>query len=496
MDEGESGFTERMDLGKNPDMMMRTSNPNIYLAVFAPRYEQDKKGRIIRYYQPSQLIIVDLKTGRTEDLVELGYLPMLHTYTPDRSHFFITYRAKPDGPTELLHYDITAMKSEKYTQLKQSVKILDISNDQKQLCLVTAAENNTPAQFMTFTDSPLTVKSTLPLESNPANFYLLGNGRAALIETYGKNGSNASVKLIDVTGNTIVEERRFKFTDSKVQWFPAEKTLILIANDNRKNRCYKINHEGFRYYEIPEGWIDAEYYPSQDILYILNEESLKIIDYQNSATWTVATGPNNSPENFHFHHLPNSKLAMIYCYENGVIKFYNTETQKVMAQVKCGRPGIKFLNAIVLSSKSTETVITTSQKADRFFILNRATYDITVFDDKFKRLGFIIPPEPPLAMVQVEKPQLKTVLITGKKIYQVNEQNLTLKPVYQFAAPAEPKIFIEEDKRIIFMTTREMLVLDPVTLTPKNTFRLYTAPDAKFTKLKSGEQRYFFIKTL
>lgn len=497
--DGESAFMEKMDLGKNPDMMMRTNNPNVYLAIFAPRYEKDKQGRIIRYLQPGQLVIVDLKTRRTEDLVELGYPPLNHTYTPDRSHFFITYRTKPGGPPELLHYDIAAMKSEKFTRLKQSIKLLEISGDSKQVYLVTAADENTSAQLHTFTYSPLAVKNTLSLESNPVNLYVLGNDRVALIEVISKasrSTPNGFVKLIDMLNNTIVEERRFKFLKSSVQWVPNEKKLILIADDNQKSRCYKIANDGFRYYEIPGDWIEAEYFPPKDLLYILNENNLKVIDYQNSATWTIATGSNSSPEKFHFHRLPNSKLAMIYCYENGVIKFLDTDTNKLLTQVKSGRPGIKFLNAIAFSSKSTETVVTTNPKANRFFILNRATNDITVFDDKFKRLGFIIPPEPPLNMYQVEKPGLQTMLVTGQKIYQINDQNLTLKPVYQFAAPAQPKIFMEEDKRIIFMTTQEMLVLDPATLVPKNTFHLYTAPDAQFTKLKTGDQRYFIIESL
>lgn len=269
-----------------------------------------------------------------------------------------------------------------------------------------------------------------------------------------------------------------------------------MADDNKKSRCYKINRDGFRYYEIPKDWIDAEYFPPHDKLYILNENSLKVIDYQNSATWTVATGPNHSPEKFHFRHLPNSKLAMIYCYENGVIKFFDTGSNRLLSQVKCGRPGIKLLNAITLRSKPTETVITTNPKANRFYILNRATNDITVFDDKFKRLGFIVPPEPPLAMYQIQKPAFQTMVVTDRKIYQISEENLSLKPVYPFINPTEPKIFMEEDKRIIFMTTEELLVLDPATLTPVNTFRIYTTPAAQATKLKPGDQRYFFIEAL
>ncbi len=498
MGDGESAFMERMDLEKNPEMMMRTNNPDRYLAVFSPRYERDKRGKIVRYLKPGQLIIVDLKTGRTEDLLELGFPPLNHTYTRDRGHFFITYRPEPDSPPELLHYDIAAMKSEKFTQLKQPVKTLEISNDQKQLYLIADSHGDAPAQMLAFNYTPLALKSALPL-NNPVSLHVLGNGRAALIEVNPKASRSmlsGSVKLIDTGNNTVAEERRFKFLKSRLQWFDKEKTLILIADDNQKSRCYKINNDGFRYYEIPEDWIEAEYSPENDILYILTENNLKVIDYQNSATRTMATGSNSTPEMFHFHHLPNSKLAMIYCYENGIIKFLNTDTYQMLARVKCGRPGIKFLNAITFNVKQTETVVTTNQKANRFFILNRATNDITVFDDKFKRLGFIIPPEPPLNMYQIEKPRLQTMLVTHQKIYQIDDQNLTLKPVYQYTAPAEPKLFVEEDQRIIFMTSREMLVLDPATLAPKNTFQLYTAPDARFTKLKPGQQRYFFIEAL
>jgi hypothetical protein len=501
MGDQETVFTERTDLEKNPDMMMQTSIPNKYLAIHLPGYEQDKQGRIVKYFQPGQLIVIDLNTGRTEDLVELGYPPFIRAGTRDRRHFFIVYQSKPDGMPELLHYNTAEMKSEKLTAFAKQVKLIELSDDQKQLYLVTAPDQSNPNyQLLTVNYAPLEVKNTLTIENNPVSLYVLGNDRIVLVDTNPKvsnSSSNGSVKLIDTKNNTIIEERKFKFQKSRIQWFGEEKTLILIAEDNKKSRCYKINNDGFRYYEIPDNWIESYYFTKQDILYILTQENLKVIEYQNSATRIVDTdGPNNDPENFHLYYLPNSNFAIIYCFKNGVVKFLDITKNKIIKKVNCGRTGIKFLNALLLSKEDTNTVVTTNQSASKFFILNRATSDITVFNDSFKRLGFIVPSEPPLAMYQIKLPVLQTVVVTEKKIYKINDQDLTLIPVYQFKGKSEPALFMDEPKRVILMTNLELIVLDPGSLAVKNSFYLYIGPNEKYTKLKPGERRYYFIHSL
>jgi hypothetical protein len=501
MGDQETAFTERMDLEKNPDMMMQTSIPNKYLAIHSPGYEQDKQGRIVRYFQPGQLIVIDLNTGRTEDLVELGYLPFIRAYTQDHRHFFIVYWSKPDGMPELLHYNIAEMKSEKLTAFAKQVKLIEVSQDQKQLYLVTGPEQSNPNhQLLTVNYSPLAVKNTLTIENNPVSLYGLGNDRIALVDMNPKgsnSATNGSIKLIDTKNNLIIEERKFKFLKSRIQWFSDQKVLILIADDNNKSRCYKINNDGVRYYEIPGNWIESYYFPKNDILYILTEENLKVIDYQNSATRVVNTdGPNNNPENYHLYYLPNSNFAIIYCFKNGVVKFLDITKHKIIKKVNCGRAGIKFLNALLFSWGDSNTVVTTNQSASKFFILNRATGDITVFNESFKRLGFIVPSEPPLAMYQIEQPALQTVVVTEKRIYKINDQDLTLAPVYQFKGKSEPAFFMDEAKRVILMTNLEIIVLDPVSLVVKNSFYLYISPNEKYTKLKPGELRYYFIHPL
>ncbi len=495
----ETAFTERMDLEKNPDMLMRTKHPDRFLAVYAPRFQQDKQGRIIKYYQPGNLTIINLSTGRTEDLVELGYLPFMHAYTKDHRDFFMIYQGQPNGMPELLYYNTSALKSKKLTSFAKQIRLLEVSEDQKNLYIVTSPERD-KYQLLTVNIASLEIKNSLTLDNHPDNLFVLGNDRIALIDTHPKGSNsrtNGSVKLIDTQNNSIIEERKFTFVKGQFQWYSDVKTLIIITADKKMSRCYKLTREGFRYYQIPDEWIDYSYLAAKDLLYILTTDSLKVIDYKNSATRMVNTeGPNDDPENYHFYHLPNSNWAIIYCVKTGDVKFFDIQNNKIVKKVNCGRTGIKILKTLLMSMDDTGTVVTINQSATRFYILNRATNDITVFDESFKRITYIVPREPLLAMYQVRQPNLETIVITEKGVYRINEQDATLAPIYQFISLSQPAFFQEEAKRIILMTNQELLVIDPVSFTIKNKFDLFIGANEKYTRLKPGDQRYYFIRPL
>ncbi len=117
MDGKSAEFIEKLEMNKNPDYLMPTNKPDKFLAIYTPEITEGKSGLFSRKKldsaQPGQLILFNVATGRTEDLIELGYGPFNYDCTEDRKHFAITYRTSlEDSSTfETLYYNIAEQKS-------------------------------------------------------------------------------------------------------------------------------------------------------------------------------------------------------------------------------------------------------------------------------------------------------------------------------------------------------------------------------------------------
>ena len=497
MNPGEAGFSTGLSLEKNPELMMNTGDDH-YLALFAPLVTTDKQGRITAYHRPGQLILFNAGSGRTQDLLDIGYAPYKWAFTADHLQFFITYRPKPNEPYELLHYDVMTGKAERLPKFTNQIRGLELSEDGSRIWALVGSGSQEPPRMLNLSYNPLAIKSQLPLGLNPESLYVLSSERAVVLDS-GKEGGTTygSLKLLDPVNNRVVEERRFKPQKAYFNWYPEERVLIAGIDEQSKSRCYKVNRDGFRYYEIPSSWMSLEYLSDQDRLLVLTAENLKLIDYPNSATWVMETGGlNDTPENYQLTRLPGSNLAVIYCPKNGETKFLDLDRKQPVKKVKSGRGGVQFLNALCFNFRSAQTVITTNSGTNRFFVLNQATRDITIFDRNFKRLGYLVPPEPPLAMYQIRQSTLQTLVVTAKRLYRIDEAKLALVPIYEFKYRATPAFFQEETGRIVFMTNQELLVLDPGTLKVQNNFYMFGDPKAQYTKLEPGERRYYFIRPL
>lgn len=503
-------FTEKIEMPKNPDLMMQTADPQKYLAIFLPKEEKvDKKrsGKVTPKNQAGQLIIYNMASGRTEDLVELGYAPFKWAYTPDHQHFYISYQPSPGANSfDLLHYNVSELKVEKVSGFASEVRQL-LCADQKLFALVGKKEK-TPPQLLIFKSEPLGLDTALAVDNNSENFYFLGADRLVLLDldrNPSRKNQEGALKLISTRDNLVTEEFKCKPFRFYTKWYEKEKVLIVDLEENspQKSRTLKITADGFRYYEIPNNWISLDYFAEKDALYVLTEDNLKVIDYQNSSTrYFLPEGSNQLDDlkkenNYQFYFIPNSHLAVLYCLENGNVKFFDSEKNQFLKNIGSGRAGVKIFNTITFRfGQNTETVVSTNPNQTKFFIMNRATKDITVFDGNFKRLNYLIPLEPLIGMCQIKKPILKTLVVSNKRIYKINEEKLTLEPVHQFKNPTEHVHFFEEDQRMIILADQEMVVLDPKTLAVKNKFYLFGNPDEKYTKLKPGAQRYFFIPVL
>lgn len=513
MGENDTAFTEKIDFEKNPHLIMKTNDPNKFLAIYAPEDNSKQKDKKVKESNAGQLIIFNIATGRTEDLVELGFWPFRWTYTKDHQHFFITYKPTPDSKSmEMLHYNVAEQKSEKLSDFASDISDLSLSYDETKLYAVSdrnvkIKKAKTFSDVLTITYSPLAVQNTLSTDKKILGLYVLDQERLALLNL-DLNHKAKSVSLINTLDNTVVQEQPLKLIYSMTNWFEKERILIIAGFETKaggfglvgNGQFCKVSANDIRIMEPSNPWIDYEYDPKKDCLYILSENHLEVIDYKNNANNKYKTGYNlyhaDSTYYFYqFYRLSDSNLAAIYCSQNSEVKFYDLNENKIIKKVNCGRSGgNKFFAS--LFNVSTKTVMTTNQDKTKYYVLNRATKDITILDQDFNKPTFIVPSEPPIEMYQIKKPILKTLVATGKRIYQLNEETSELEPIYDFKAETKGVRIYEDDNRIILISDKELLVINSKTLTVENSFFLFGDPNEKYTKLQSGEQRYYFIRAL
>ncbi|MGE5607547.1 MAG: hypothetical protein ACM3YE_17880 [Bacteroidota bacterium] len=493
---------KKIGLTKNPDLMMATGVTDKFLAVHSSYRIMESKGQVS--FQPGRLMIFNAKSGRTEDLVEIGFAPYHWTYTKDRSCFFIAYYSSPKrDQVEILQYDINKAKLGKVSGIGREIVDLKLSlNDNTLLALVNLADFR--QEIVTFELAPFQIKSKLTVEPNAQHLFILGPDRAALVgfNSQRRKTGSGMIKIIDTFSNAIVEERKLNFPSSGVYWYEKNRSLFvtngIMKGRLMKGRIYKITGAGIRQHQIPRPWAGFSYLPEQDKLYILDDAGLTLIDYAQNFSKNFSLGESNyypGQYRYYFQRLAETNLALIASFEKGYLKFYDLEKNQVLKNAKCGRTGELVLN--VLSFKGdleSRTMATTNQWQSRFYVLNCATRDITVYDQTFNVLKYLIFEEQPLAMFQVNHPTLRTLVITTKQLYLIDEENVVLIPIADFSTQiSQVKYFAAEKDAVLIHTDRLLMVLEPENFKVKHQFYLYGNPEEKYTKLRNQERRYYFI---
>ena len=492
---------KKIGLTKNPDLMMATGAADKFLAIYSSRRVKDSKGQTS--LQPGRLMVFNAKSGRTEDLIEIGFTPYRWAYTKDRSRFFIAYYSSPQKEqVEILQYDVNEGKPAKVNGIGREIADLKLSFDDKQLlAIVNSAELQ---QLMAFEIAPFQIKSKLTIEPNAQRLFILGPDRAALVglNRQARKAEPEMIKIIDTNGNAIVEERKLTFPSTGVYWREKSRSLFVtngkITGKLMKGRIYKITGSGIRQHQISRPWTGFSYLPEQDSVYILNDTGLLLIDYNQNFSKNINLGESNYyPSKFHyyFQRLPGTNLALIACFEKGYLKFFDLEKNQVLKDTRCGRTGERVLNVLTFKGDlESKTVVTTNQWQSRFYVLNCATRDITVYGQAFSILKYLVPEEPPLAMFQVDHPTLRTLVITAKRLYTIDEENVVMVPIADFSTQiSQVKYFEAQKDAVIIHTDRLLMVLDAEDFKVKHQFYLYGDPQEKFTKLKNYERRYYFI---
>mgnify|MGYP000913804638 FL=1 len=489
----------KIGLTKNPDLMMATGIADKFLAVYNSYRTRDSKGQTS--FHPGKLIIFNVKSGRTEELLEIGFAPYHWTYTQDRSCFYITYYSSPQREQlEILQYDVNEAKPAKVYGIEREIVDLKLSFDENAL-LAIVNSTDLRQELITFEIAPFQIKSKLAMELNAQRIFILGPDRAALVgfSPQRRKTGAGMVKIIDTYGNAIVEQRKLTSPNIGVYWREKDRSLFvsngIIKGKLMKGRVYKITAAGIRQHQISRPWAGFSYLPEQDRVYILTDNDLTLIDYAQNFSKNINLGDSDyypGRYRYYFQRLAATNLALIVCFEKGYLKFYDLDKNQVLKNTRCGRTGERILNMFSFKGDlESKTMATTNQWQSRFYVLNCATRDITVYDQAFNILKYLIPEEPPLAILQVNHPTLRS---TATRLYAIDEENVALVPVTDFSTQiSQVKRYEAKKDSVVIYTDRLLMVLEPENFKVRYQFYLYGDPQEKFTKLRDLERRYYFI---
>lgn len=538
MGNNDTAFAEKMDLEKIPDLVMRTNDPNKYLVVYMPQPPEDKE-EFQDEWRPvadgpeseekkGRLMLINIETGRTDDVIDLGYAPFRTSLSRDRKQFLVSSRTAPSGDVcEILHYNIAEKKSERLTVGR--VNNLDFSLDSKTgYALILDSEKN--GRVLTLSLSPLKIKHSLTTGSYPFKVYALSNNRAVLLELGGRwrsreiSGMKVSdtieehkgaVRLIDTEKNKVIETVTFNPAYIWFEWYREQNTMFLIINEAKHEwdsnnelvwsgttRFVRINGNGMKHIQTKLAW-DYHYLPTKDILYALTERNLEVYDYNRSPEKpqkVIKTGMNYYNEEFsqsggnyittlrYFVNVLNeANLITVYSNYNGIIKFYDPETGKLIQKVK----GAK-MRGMLPQDFGDKASVTTNQDKTRFYVLNRARKGLTIFDEKLKEIATVdLSNERPISMYQVKKPVFQTILATEKGLYKLEEKGTKL--ICQFEKKTKDIYLYQEDQRLIFFINDSWFIIDPVTLELKYKLDEFGDPNEKYTKVEKGQRRFYYI---
>jgi hypothetical protein len=544
MDDDDLSFDKSINMEKVPDLLMKTGDPDKYLAIYGPDPAEDSaeknnffanlfKTRDVEEKKSGiagRLILFNVKTGRTEDLVDLGFAPFNWAYTEDRQYFFITYRVseEEDSDFELLQYNIPEMTFDtmRLPALTERVCQIAINQELDRVYLLLDNEDRISSrrrkiisqpQLLTVNIRNFEVEESTSLDSAPLSLRILGNNKGVLtcqdweVETRYVDGKEqwyielgaGSITLLDLQNQQILEKYKVEDGDIYWQWFPEEKTYIVHfeSQERRAKRKYhflKITGEGVDDKEFTDEPLDFDYDPEKDQLYILHEDILSCLDYQTQQIATYETGNNLYKRYaYTFERIPGTDLAVIYSVREGKVKFYDLKKNTVEKKVLSGRTWGKIaylFKSMIIEPTEAMTMITANADQTQFYVYNRMSNDITVYDRSFQPKEYIVTPETAYGIYQVTEPTMKTLVFTGKNVYELTDQGLNL--VHSFEKKTDRITVAGEKNKIIIVSQTELLVLEPETLKTENHIKFFVGRNEKYTKLKAGDQRYYFIETL
>jgi hypothetical protein len=495
MSNTDTGFNKIAGMEKCPDFIVKTEDPDKFLAVFTPQKAKSSKEESLS----GRLILFNTATSRTEDLVDIGYYPFRWTHTKNFKHFFISYAKKPgDTYSQLLHYDMTTKKSEILEEISGTVKDLELATDETRL-YVSAAADKDQSQLLTISYAPLKIENTLPTEKSPGSIYFVAPDTMALVsynwvdEYSGKGGS---ISLLDMKNNQPIQKMEFKKKGAiYTRWHDKERVLIII-DGSRKPDIYKVSAAGIAKFTAKGIWLDFKYLPELDRLLVLENASMEEFDFATSQqikgsteTPNIATSYWGTQSPYRLYPIEGTDIVALYSRDSDKCKFYNLKEHKVTVVSYFGRTGKK-----IWSTNIPHTNLAVNQDKSRIYILCVSSKDITVFDNQFAKLHFIIPEDPPLRIFQVKKPVFQTLVATTKGLAKISSDSQTIEPVARFEQTALGAACYEDENKFLVWTDKEFLVLKKDTFEVTAHYSFYSEPLEK--SKKDPKRHYKFIYNL
>ena len=374
--------------------------------------------------------------------------------------------------------------------------------------------------------NPLEVKTSLLVGKFPDRIYNLSDELAIVVcvdrrtihERETDDGTvsreKGLIQLVDLSSNSILEEQEIQPKTTFLNWHEKERVLIVVAGTTSytgigvfgSTEVFKVSVDGIKRHLIKRGWIDYDYLPEKDTLYILTQKSyyngyLNIVDFTNNSIKEYKTGKNAfviqtgsytaTVYTYSLFHFPGIPYEIIACPLNGNTRFFDINTNKIQAEIK----GVNTFFSSANSDKTT-SFITISPNLSEYNVLYQSKKEVSIYDQNIKELKVIKLKEKPLGIYQITKPSSPTIVATEKCIYLLNNEDDTMVPIHQFTEKAKEITFYNGGNKIIVWSDKELLVIDITTFKVNTHLDLYGKSGEGLSRVKSGEQRYYFLRDL
>ncbi len=509
---------DRFKLEGKPAAVIKINEPAKYAIIQAPVATSKKD------VFPGELLIVDCNSGAIDKTIPLGYAPYQWQFSQEGQDILVFYQTSPSGGnSELLKYSLVEMAEEKL--LLNTNKVYDSVIANNGSCIYALTQKDNIKVLNKISISPLKLESSLEFGKYSYEMHLLNQERIVIIEkNYNRTVFNplGSVKLINTVENQIIAQQELKLDQAVIEKDP-KNNIIHIVNYkfnswdamgvkriNGKHSLLSIDSRGIRVKNYDQVFIGIKYIASLDLLFVLNENSLRIIDYQKSLENEYNTGRNYevlgddrySGDKMYF--LTDANFLVLYNPTQNRAKIFDLNQNEVVTEVTSGRKGKRFIGkatggGMVKSivkivkeitvfkhpsfSDSFETQVAYDPGSQQIYIFDKMTFDITIIGGNFEKKGLITSEEELLSMYQSQDKK-EIFVSTTQQLYWLDPNSNSLVPLYRFTEGIKKDSLIIRHNHLLYLTNVELIVIDASTHEVKGSHYLYD---------NDGRFKYLFL---
>ena len=475
-EDGDEGFEKGFEVAETPSHMIYTGRPEVYLGItYGSNVEL---GKLTRF---------NLTGLESEEVASLGYAKFQCNRSPDGLHFFAGYRNTSDWNShELLHYSLDDNSVERI-RLKGQIRDITAPDDAKEIYVLTEdAEGNLFVSRVSY--SPLVVQMTVPAGHTVERLYALNRSRVAWVDD---GEAKKVVRLADMETGEVAEEIQLQLHKTYKQWFQMGRTLIVATDSSGyglfgyqgQGEIVRVTDGGMKYHKINTPWLNLNYNPLQERMYMLTKKDMRYIDYKTDKLEKILTGDNLFKGSYFMSvyrlEIFDRRFAGIYCPFNGKMKIVDLVENKVVKSVRFGEAKLKrdisYINTVFFAANTME---------DKVYMVSQYMKELSVFDKDFNQIKVIPLQDNPL---DVKGTGGNVLIFTKDKIQALNEDD-TLRTVAELKFGSASFYSDNVGERVLVWTKSEVLVLDRGSLEVKQRFSLMEEVEGK-----KGVRRFGFV---